>query len=56
MIWIRENLGSIILLIFIVGLISAITVASIRAKKKGKSSCGCGCEHCAMKDKCHQNK
>ena len=26
----------------------------IKNKREGKSSCGCNCSGCAMKDKCHK--
>lgn len=42
-----------------VGLIVALIVAAIvlklvRDRKKGKSSCGCNCAHCAMAGCCHK--
>lgn len=35
-------------------LVVAIIVKAIINKKKGKSSCSCGCSGCALKDSCHQ--
>ncbi|MBQ2825074.1 MAG: FeoB-associated Cys-rich membrane protein [Clostridia bacterium] len=40
----------------IVAVFSAIVIVGIRNKKKGKSSCSCGCSGCAMKDACHKGK
>lgn len=54
--WFAENIGSIIAVIVLAGLVSAIVFKMIKDKKSGKSSCGCGCEHCAMKDSCHSDK
>ena len=54
--FLKENLGAIIILIVLVGIVSFITVKLIRAKKQGKTSCGCGCQHCAMNGKCHAKK
>ncbi len=34
----------------------AIIVKGIMDRKNGKSSCSCGCQGCAMKDSCHNNK
>jgi hypothetical protein len=28
----------------------------VKNKKQGKSSCGCGCSSCGMKDSCHGKK
>ncbi len=32
----------------------AVIVNEIVKKKKGKGSCGCACQGCAMKDQCHK--
>ena len=53
--WIGENVGSIIAVIVLAVLLGAIIVKMINDKKSGKSGCGCGCEHCAMKDSCHSD-
>lgn len=37
-------------------IVVAIIIKGIINRKKGKSSCGCGCSGCAMKDSCHSNK
>jgi len=54
--FLKQNLGAIIVLIVLLGIISFITVRLIRAKKQGKTSCGCGCQNCAMNGKCHKIK
>lgn len=33
-----------------------VIVRMILNKKKGKSSCSCGCSGCAFKEKCHSNE
>ncbi len=43
----------IIILAIIVGAILAVMIID---KKKGKSSCGSNCAHCAMAGKCHPQK
>ena len=51
--WLSEHLGTLLIgavLLLIVGLI----VWRLRKNKKsGKSSCGCGCSGCAMREHCH---
>lgn len=53
------NLPTIIVLIIIAVLFTAIVINEIIKRKKGKGGCGCGCESCggcAAKDICHENK
>ena len=47
-------LGSAIVLTVVAALIGAVTISHIRAKKRGKGGCACGCEHCAAR--CHMNE
>ena len=52
--WLTENLGTIVVSLILICIVTAIIVKTVKDKKQGKSSCGCGCEHCAMRDKCHK--
>ena len=54
--FIKENLGTIIVSAVLLAVIASIIIFKIRAGKKGKRSCGCGCNSCAMKDICHNDK
>lgn len=54
--WISENIATILICIVLLGIVAAIIAGIIRDKKKGKSSCGCGCANCPMSDSCHQKK
>ena len=54
--WIRDNLGTIIMSIILLAIVAGIIWKMYRDKKKGKSSCGCGCSHCAMSGTCHPNQ
>lgn len=47
--WILIALSFAALLIF-------IAYRLVTAKKRGESSCGCGCSQCAMRDACHAQK
>ncbi len=56
--WLISNIATIVvsaILLLIVGLIIA---KMVKDKKAGKSSChcGCGCEGCALSDKCKVKK
>ena len=54
--WIGANIGTIALCIVLIAIVALIIRYLIRQKKQGKSSCGCGCAHCAMHGSCHQNR
>ncbi len=51
--WIIENIGTIVICLLLVAIVSAIIIRLIKNKKAGKSSCGCGCQSCAMAGACH---
>lgn len=51
--FLAENYGTIIAALVVAGIVAASVITLIRNKKKGKSTCGCGCENCAMKGQCH---
>ncbi|MBE6622583.1 MAG: FeoB-associated Cys-rich membrane protein [Ruminococcaceae bacterium] len=50
------NLPTTIGVIIVAVIFVAIVAREIYNRKKGKSSCSCGCSGCAMKDKCHPEK
>ncbi len=54
--WIAENIGTILITAALVLIVALITRKLIKDKKKGKSSCGCNCAHCAMAGSCHPQK
>lgn len=52
--WLSENLGTIIVSLILIAVVSTVIVKMVKDKKHRKSSCGCGCEYCAMHGKCHK--
>lgn len=54
--WISANLGTIVIAGVLLAVIVLISIQLIRDKRKGKSSCGCSCAHCAMAGQCHGGK
>ena len=54
--WIAENIGTILITAALVLIVALIVRKLIKDKKKGKSSCGCNCAHCAMAGSCHPQK
>ena len=53
--WISANIGTILICLVLIVIVAAIIRSLIRDKKRGKSSCGAGCAHCAMSGSCHRN-
>ena len=54
--WIGANLGTILICLALLAIVTFIIVHLVRQKKQGKSSCGCNCAHCAMHGSCHSTK
>ena len=51
--WIAANIGTILICLVLLLVVTAIIVCLVRDKKKGKPSCGGNCAHCAMSGSCH---
>ncbi len=49
------NPPTVIALIIVAAVVIGLIVMSVVNKKKGKTSCSCGCSNCAFKDSCHTN-
>lgn len=54
--WISANAGTLVLCILLLAVVALIVRSLLRQRKQGKSSCGCGCAHCAMHGSCHTQK
>ena len=54
--WIGANLGTILICLVLLAIVTFIIVYLVRQKKQGKSSWGCNCAHCAMHGSCHNRK
>ena len=54
--WISENIGTIFIGAILAAAVAAVIVHMVRNKKRGRSSCGCGCSGCAMNGSCHPKK
>ena len=52
--WISANIGTIVICLVLITVVTAIMASLVRNCRKGKSSCGCQCSHCAMSDSCHR--
>lgn len=53
--WIAENIGTILVCAALILIVAFIVRGLVKDKKKGKSSCGCNCAHCAMAGSCHKS-
>lgn len=54
--WLAKNAVTVIICAVLIAVVAAIIYSMIRNKKKGKSSCGCGCAECPMSGSCHPKK
>ena len=54
--FLAENWGSITVLLIVVGAMVFAVAKMYSDKKKGKSSCGCGCKGCPSAGMCHKAK
>lgn len=52
--WIASNLVTIALCTILAAVVVSIVVYLVKSKKKGKTTCGCGCANCAMSGVCHK--
>lgn len=52
--WITKNIATIAVCAFLAVIVALIIFFTVRSKKKGKSSCGCGCSGCPMNGACHR--
>ena len=52
--WFADNLATVMVSLALAAILVCIVSSMVRNKKKGKSSCGCGCKNCALSDSCHQ--
>lgn len=53
--WLMENMATIIISAVLIFVAAMIFVSMIRGKRKGKSSCGCGCANCPAGSSCEMN-
>ncbi len=50
--WLRENAGTLAVLLVLILILAAIVAYLIREKRSGRSSCGNNCAGCAMRGSC----
>lgn len=51
--WIAANYPTILICTLLIVIVAAVIANMISDRKKGKSSCGCGCAVCPMRGSCH---
>lgn len=54
--WISKNIATILICLVLIIITAVIIAGIVSDKKKGKSSCGCGCADCPMSGTCHNKK
>ena len=51
--WLSNNIATVIISLVLAVIVALIIFSLVKNKKKGESSCGCNCAHCAMSGSCH---
>ena len=54
--WLANNTATNLITFVLIAVVTVIVVHLVKNKKKGQSSCGCGCQDCPMSGACHQKK
>lgn len=49
-----NNLGTILIFTLLLAIVGTVIYKMIGNKKKGKTSCSCGCAGCSMSEVCHK--
>jgi hypothetical protein len=52
--FLAANLGNIIVSAILILMVALVIVSLVRKKKKGQTTCGCGCEKCPSAGICHK--
>ena len=54
--WLTANAGTILITLLLIAAVAIIIVKLRKDKRKGVSSCGGNCAHCAMGGTCHRER
>ena len=54
--WLTANLGTVLITLILIAVVTVIVVKLRKDNKKVVSSCGGNCAHCAMGGTCHQKR
>ena len=54
--WLANYWVTLTIALVLAAVVTLIVVKLVKDRKRGKTSCGCNCAHCAMADSCHSNK
>ncbi len=54
--WLANYWVTLTIALVLAAVVTLIVVKLVKDRKRGKTSCGCNCAHCAMAGSCHSNK
>lgn len=54
--FLAENLGTIVVGLGLLLIVALILRKLVKDRRRGKTACGCGCEGCASRGLCHEEK
>ena len=52
--FLADHWGSILIGVLVAAVVVFILVKLVKDKRRGKTSCGCGCDHCPSSGMCHK--
>ena len=56
LLWLKANLATIVIGLILAAVVALIIYRLVEDRRKGRSSCGCGCSNCAMQGECHKQR
>ncbi len=54
--WILTNLGTLVVTMVLLAVVGLVIWGMLRDRRKGKCTCGCGCQNCSMGRACHPKR
>ena len=51
--FLAENGGTLLVGVLVLAVVVLVVLKILGNRRKGKSSCGCGCDHCPSSGMCH---
>ena len=52
--WLANYWVTLTIALVLAAVVTLIVVKLVKDRKRGKTSCGCNCAHCAMAGSCHK--
>lgn len=53
--WIINSIGTISVAAVVAAIVAVVVIKMVKNRRKGNSSCGCGCSGCPMSQSCRKH-